>query len=131
MAQKIKVQQLDDDKVLHFILENKVFADRMDCEFLDLDNDLNHINGNEVNIIFLNSSIMLENNLLNQQSLKRKFPKAEIILVVNSKKEIEDNPTIQKDFLLIDRENITIPNLKNNLEEAIYRHYQKNKNPLN
>ncbi len=131
MAQKIKVQQLDDDKVLHFILENKVFADRLDCEFLNLDNDLNHINSNEVNIIFINSSLIIGNKLLNQNSLKRKFPNAEIILVVNSKKEIEANPNLINDFLLIDRENITIPNLKNNLEEAIYRHYQKNKNPLN
>jgi hypothetical protein len=127
MRKKWIIKQVDDDKVLHFLLKNKVFDRREDCIFMPLDSTANSFDNKDADIILLNPRMSEASNSNNQVKKAEENLKSSVILLVNSKKQL-DQISSETTPLYIEKGRDSITKITNIIEDAIFLLYEKERN---
>jgi hypothetical protein len=127
MRKKWIIKQVDDDNVLHFLLKNKVFDKREDCIFMPLDSTLDSADTNEADIILLNPGLSSKINSNKKLNLVKNDFKSSVILLLNSKKQLDQISTDDK-HLYIEKGLDSITKITDLIEDVIFQLYEKERN---
>lgn len=124
MKKKWIIKQVDDDNVLHFLLKNKVFDKREDCIFMPLDSTPNSVDSLEADLILLNPELLIDINSNEKLNLVKNDFKSYIILLLNSKKQL-DQISAEDKHQYIEKGLDSITKITNLIDDAIFQLHEK------
>ncbi|MBR9832073.1 hypothetical protein GYB57_08005 [bacterium] len=125
MKKKWIIKQIDNDKVLHFLLKKKIFDHRADCTFLPLDENIYSIQKKDADILLVNFG--LADNELSLGQISKPAPNQAIIALVNSKKQLNQLSAEIK-LPYIEKGIDSIAKITDIIESTIFNLYERERN---
>ena len=125
MKKKWIIKQIDNDKVLHFLLKKKIFDHRADCTFLPLDESVDSIQKHDADIFLVNFG--LADNESSLSHLSKSEPNRAIIALVNSKKQL-NQLSAEINLPYIEKGKDSISKITDIIESTIFNLYERERN---